>query len=108
MEPQRRTGGEISTPPSDLCRTFGRSAVSSPFTREFLFLRLARRGPTRAVPGKELRVARSQEQTGQGPFTDALGRLYGLAGQPTTKRLEAVTRVSATTIEGWLKQGRTP
>jgi hypothetical protein len=60
------------------------------------------------VPGKELRVARSQEQTGQGPFTEALGRLYGLAGQPTTKRLEAVTRVSATTIEGWLKQGRTP
>ncbi|WP_329266635.1 hypothetical protein [Streptomyces sp. NBC_01451] len=53
-------------------------------------------------------MARSQEPTGQGPFTEALARLYGLAGEPTTKGLEAVTRVSATTIEGWLKEGRTP
>ncbi|MER7568282.1 hypothetical protein ABTZ93_35785 [Streptomyces sp. NPDC097941] len=53
-------------------------------------------------------MARSQEQTGQGPFTEALGRLYGLAGEPTANRLEVMTGVSATTIEGWLKKGRTP
>lgn len=53
-------------------------------------------------------MTRSQEDRSQGPFTEAFRLLYGFAGNPPAKRLETRTQVSATTIEGWLKEGRTP
>ena len=53
-------------------------------------------------------VARSQEERNPGPFTEAFRLLHGYAGSPAPRDVERRTGVSATTIEGWLKEGRAP
>ncbi|MGJ7415391.1 hypothetical protein AB9128_05960 [Streptomyces cinereoruber] len=56
----------------------------------------------------ENRVTGHQDKPSQAPFTEAFRLLYGYVRSPATRDLEAKTKVSATTIEGWLKEGRTP